>query len=98
VVDAICESLNELRPRAAGKPYQTLITHVKDRLGHDRRYAIDDSKIAGELAWRPAVAFEQGIRQTVEWYLANPEWVESVTSGSYRHWIEKQYQGLASVP
>jgi dTDP-glucose 4,6-dehydratase len=75
-----------------------LITHVKDRLGHDRRYAIDDSKIAAELGWQPAIAFEQGIRQTVEWYLANGAWVESVTSGSYRQWIARQYQGLASVP
>lgn len=98
VVHAICDALNELRPLAAGALHQGLITHVKDRLGHDRRYAIDDSKIAGELGWQPAIAFDEGIRRTVEWYLANGDWVESVTSGGYRHWIEQQYQGLASVP
>jgi dTDP-glucose 4,6-dehydratase len=98
VVHAICDALDELRPLAAGKPHQSLITHVKDRLGHDRRYAIDDAKIARELGWQPAIGFDQGIRRTVEWYLANGDWVESVTSGSYRHWIEQQYQGLASVP
>jgi dTDP-glucose 4,6-dehydratase len=98
VVHAICDALDELRPLASGKTHRTLITHVTDRLGHDRRYAIDDSKIAAELGWQPAIRFDQGIRQTVEWYLANPAWVESVTSGNYRHWIEQQYQGLASVP
>lgn len=98
VVHAICATLDELSPLPSGQPHQTLITHVKDRPGHDRRYAIDDGKIAGELGWQPAIGFEAGIRQTVEWYLANGEWVESVTSGNYRHWIDQQYHGLASVP
>jgi len=91
VVHAICRTLDELRPLANGQPHATLVTHVKDRPGHDRRYAIDDRKIAGELGWQPAVRFEEGIRATVQWYLDNAAWVESVTSGSYRQWIEKQY-------
>ena len=95
VVHTICRTLDELRPRADGTPYASLIRHVADRPGHDRRYAIDDSKIARELAWQPAVAFEQGIRDTVGWYLGNQAWVDSVTSGSYRQWVERQYQGLA---
>jgi dTDP-glucose 4,6-dehydratase len=98
VVRAICETLDELRPRAGGQPYRALVAHVTDRLGHDRRYAIDDRKIAGELGWRPSVGFEDGIRQTVNWYLDNQEWVRSVTSGSYRQWIEKQYNQSASSP
>jgi len=95
VVHTICRMLDELKPREGGATYAALIKHVTDRPGHDRRYAIDDSKIAGELGWRPTVTFEQGIRETVQWYLDNPEWVESVTSGSYRQWVEHQYQGLA---
>jgi dTDP-glucose 4,6-dehydratase len=97
VVNAICEALDDLRPLPSGRPHSSLITHVKDRPGHDRRYAIDDTKLATELGWQPAIRFEQGIRDTVEWYLANTDWVESVTSGNYRHWIEQQYQGLASA-
>jgi dTDP-glucose 4,6-dehydratase len=92
VVRAICRNLDAMRPRATGESYAGLITHVRDRPGHDRRYAIDDSKIAGELGWRPATGFDEGIRSTVQWYLDNPAWVESVTSGSYRQWIEKQYR------
>jgi dTDP-glucose 4,6-dehydratase len=64
---------------------------VTDRPGHDRRYAIDDSKLATELGWAPAIRFDDGIRQTVQWYLDNEAWVQSVTSGSYRQWIEQQY-------
>jgi len=97
VVHTICASLDAMRPRAGGGRYADLVTHVKDRLGHDRRYAIDDTKIAGELGWKPQVGFDAGIRSTVEWYLANQAWVESVTSGSYRQWIERQYQGLAGT-
>jgi dTDP-glucose 4,6-dehydratase len=93
VVHAICESLDRLQPRAGGKPHAELITHVKDRPGHDRRYAIDDSKIAAELGWQPQVGFEQGILGTVQWYLANQAWVESVTSGAYREWVDRQYTG-----
>jgi dTDP-glucose 4,6-dehydratase len=94
VVHAICETLDGLRPRAGGQPHASLVVHVKDRPGHDRRYAIDDSKIAGELGWRPSVVFEEGMRQTVQWYLDHDDWVQSVTSGAYRQWIQKQY----SVP
>ena len=91
VVSAICDTLDSLRPRAGGDRHADLVTHVTDRPGHDRRYAIDDRKIAGELGWRPSVVFEDGIRQTVEWYLANEDWVASVTSGAYRQWVAKHY-------
>ena len=97
VVHTICRTLDALRPRAQGQPYAALVTHVKDRPGHDRRYAIDDRKIATELGWQPVVTFADGMRQTIEWYLANQAWVESVTSGSYRQWIDQQYQGLAKA-
>ena len=89
VVRTVCRILDELRPQA--KPYESLITHVTDRRGHDRRYAIDDTKIARELDWKPAMRFAEGIRATVQWYLDHQDWVESVTSGSYRQWIEQQY-------
>lgn len=95
VVHAICSALDELVPRAGGSRYAQLITHVKDRPGHDRRYAIDDGKIAGELGWAPALAFEEGMRQTIRWYLENQAWVESVTSGAYRHWVEQNYGARA---
>ena len=97
VVNTICRTLDELRPRAGGTPHAALITHVADRPGHDRRYAIDDSKIATQLGWQPAVGFDQGMRQTIQWYLDNAAWVESVTSGSYRQWVDQQYQGLAQA-
>lgn len=97
VVHAICDTLDRIRPRAGGEKHSSLITHVKDRPGHDRRYAIDDSKIAAELNWRPAVSFEDGIAQTVQWYLEHADWVESVTSGSYRQWVDRQY-GAAVEP
>jgi dTDP-glucose 4,6-dehydratase len=91
VVKTICSILDELRPRTDGKPYAEQITFVTDRPGHDRRYAIDASKIEKELGWRPAETFDTGIRKTVQWYLDNPEWVEGVVTGSYRDWLEKQY-------
>jgi dTDP-glucose 4,6-dehydratase len=97
VVHAICDCLDVLRPLSSGQPHASLISHVKDRPGHDRRYAIDDGKIARELGWKPVIGFERGILHTVEWYLANADWVESVTSGNYRRWIEQQYQGLVGV-
>jgi dTDP-glucose 4,6-dehydratase len=90
VVQTICAVLDEMRPKA-GQRHIDLVRHVGDRRGHDRRYAIDDTKIATELGWKPAVRFEQGIRDTVAWYLDNAEWVESVTSGAYREWVEQQY-------
>jgi dTDP-glucose 4,6-dehydratase len=92
VVNTICAILDELRPRADGKSYADQITFVKDRPGHDRRYAIDASKIEKELGWRPAETFDTGIRKTVQWYLDNPDWVEGVVTGSYRDWLEKQYR------
>lgn len=91
IVHTVCDLLNELRPRTDGQNYKTQISHVTDRLGHDRRYAIDARKIERELGWKPAETFETGIRKTVLWYLDNQEWVGNVTSGSYRNWIEKQY-------
>ena len=91
IVQIVCELLNTLRPRADGKPYQTQITYVTDRPGHDRRYAIDASHIAQELGWKPAETFETGIRKTVQWYLDNPDWVSNVQSGGYREWVARQY-------
>lgn len=91
VVRTICGILDELRPRADGASYATQVTFVKDRPGHDRRYAIDARKIERELGWKPRETFESGIRKTVQWYLANPEWVEAVTSGAYRHWVTEHY-------
>nr|MBP8795366.1 GDP-mannose 4,6-dehydratase [Brachymonas sp.] len=75
-----------------GASYASLITFVKDRPGHDRRYAVDATKIARELGWRPTETFESGIRKTVQWYLDNPGWVEQVTSGAYKHWVGHQYE------
>jgi dTDP-glucose 4,6-dehydratase len=96
VVQSICAALEAARP-SGGTPYASLMTHVTDRPGHDRRYAIDDSKIANELGWRPAVEFDRGIRETVKWYLENPDWVESVTSGAYLKWVEQQYPSIAAT-
>jgi len=90
IVNAVCALLDEFRPDPAG-PYARLISYVKDRPGHDRRYAIDARKIERELGWRPAETFASGIRKTVQWYLANPEWVARVQSGAYRDWVSKQY-------
>ena len=87
----VCALLDELRPKVDGSSYTTQITFVQDRPGHDRRYAIDARKIERELGWRPAETFETGIRKTVQWYLANPGWVQHVQSGSYRDWVSKQY-------
>lgn len=92
IVETICGLLDTLRPRVAG-PYRNLINFVADRPGHDRRYAIDASKIGHELGWRPAETFETGICKTVQWYLDNPAWVGNVQSGAYRNWVEKNYEG-----
>jgi dTDP-glucose 4,6-dehydratase len=92
VVHTLCAILDELSPRADGKSYKEQITYVTDRPGHDRRYAIDATKINRELGWKPAETFETGIRKTVQWYLDNPDWVRNVTSGAYKNWVEKQYQ------
>ena len=90
IVHTIIRLLDELKPDPAGS-YARLITHVTDRPGHDRRYAIDARKIERELGWRPAETFETGIRKTVEWYLANQPWVAHVTSGEYRNWLDRNY-------
>ena len=91
IVHTICALLDELRPKAEGTSYKTQITHVQDRPGHDRRYAIDARKIERELGWKPAETFETGIRKTVQWYLDHPEWVQRVQSGAYRDWVSKNY-------
>ena len=90
IVHKICALLDELRPDAAGS-YTRLITHVKDRPGHDRRYAIDARKIERELGWRPAETFDSGLRKTVQWYLDHPQWVADVQSGAYREWLSANY-------
>ncbi len=91
IVHTVCALLDELRPRSDGTPYKEQITYVKDRPGHDRRYAIDARKLERELGWKPAETFETGIRKTVQWYLDHAEWVANVQSGSYRDWVSKQY-------
>ena len=91
VVKTICKILDELKPQANGQTYESLITFVKDRPGHDLRYAIDATKIQNELGWTPAETFETGIRKTVEWYLNNSEWVNRVKNGEYQSWLAKQY-------
>ena len=91
VVHTLCAMLDELSPRADGASYASQITFVTDRPGHDRRYAIDASKLERELGWKPAETFETGIRKTVRWYLDNPQWVHNVTSGAYREWVGRQY-------
>lgn len=90
IVHTVCALLDELQPSAAG-PATRLITYVKDRPGHDRRYAIDASKIHRELGWKPAETFASGIRKTVQWYLDNMGWVENVASGEYRKWLDTNY-------
>jgi dTDP-glucose 4,6-dehydratase len=91
VVKTLCGILDELKPKADGSKYESQITFVKDRPGHDRRYAIDATKLEKELEWRPQETFETGIRKTVEWYLANETWVNHVVSGGYKNWVQKQY-------
>jgi dTDP-glucose 4,6-dehydratase len=91
VVTTLCALLDELRPESPFAPHIKLLHYVQDRPGHDRRYAIDASKLASELSWRAQESFETGLRKTVEWYLANSAWIENVTSGAYQHWIEQNY-------
>jgi dTDP-glucose 4,6-dehydratase len=92
VVAAICDLVDELHPDAALRPRRKLIAFVTDRPGHDRRYAIDASKISRELGWRPAEEFESGLRKTVAWYLEHGAWIENVRTGAYRDWIRRNYQ------
>ncbi len=91
VVRAICAELDRRRPRPDGRSYAEQITHVTDRPGHDRRYAIDSSKIRLELGWEPREDFESGLSRTIAWYLDNADWVAEVTSGDYRDWISRHY-------
>jgi dTDP-glucose 4,6-dehydratase len=95
IVKTVCALLDELRPKADGGRYFDQVTYVKDRPGHDRRYAIDASKIHQELGWKPAETFDTGIRKTVQWYLDHPDWVAHVQSGDYRNWIGQQYGATA---
>jgi len=91
VVHAICLILDELKPRSDAKSYREQIIFVKDRPGHDRRYAIDATKLEKELAWQPQETFETGLRKTVMWYLEHQDWVDHAVSGEYQNWIQKQY-------
>jgi len=96
IVGTICALLDELRPHDLQSndsvvPHRSLIAFVKDRPGHDRRYAMDTRKIERELHWHPRETFETGIRKTVNWYLQHEDWVQDVTSGAYRQWIAKHY-------
>jgi dTDP-glucose 4,6-dehydratase len=91
VVKALCSVLDELKPKADGAKYSEQITYVKDRPGHDKRYAIDATKLERELGWKPKESFETGIRKTVEWYLTNQKWVENVLNGDYKNWVKRQY-------
>lgn len=95
IVKTLCKMLDEKQPREDGKSYEEQITFVTDRLGHDRRYAIDATKLYEELGWKPAETFETGIEKTVNWYLENQDWVKNVTSGEYRNWVQKQYDKVA---
>ena len=92
IVRKVCTLLDELSPRSDGQSYQTQITYVADRPGHDRRYAIDARKLEQDLGWKPAETFDSGIRKTVRWYLDNPQWVAHVQSGAYREWVKIQYR------
>jgi dTDP-glucose 4,6-dehydratase len=91
IVKTICALLDQLRPKSDGTSYTTQITTVTDRPGHDRRYAIDATKIHQELGWKPADTFDSGIRKTVQWYLDHADWVAQVQSGAYRDWVQTNY-------
>ena len=96
IVNTLCALLDEMRPKSGGESYRAQITYVTDRPGHDRRYAIDASKIERELGWKPSETFETGIRKTVQWYLANQAWVTRVQSGAYREWVQTNYAQRAA--
>ena len=98
VVHILCGMLDTLAPLSNNKKYRQQITHVSDRPGHDRRYAINARKIERELGWRPAETFDSGIRKTVKWYLSNQEWVRDVQSGDYMKWLEQNYNQREGLP
>ncbi|XBS69867.1 dTDP-glucose 4,6-dehydratase [Acerihabitans sp. KWT182] len=98
VVNMLCRILDELNPSARNESYTGQITYIRDRPGHDRRYALDATKIEADLGWKPKETFETGMDKTVRWYLEHPAWVDSVTSGSYLRWVEKHYQGKGALP
>jgi len=91
VVEMICDILDEILTPQGGNPRRDLITFVNDRPGHDRRYAIDFTKLRQDLGWSPEESFETGLRKTIEWYLENEAWTERVKSGEYQKWIDEQY-------
>lgn len=95
VVETICEKLDHLCPRQDSQSYKNQIAFVQDRLGHDRRYAIDITKIENELGWTPSVTFDEGLALTIQWYLANQDWVKTIQDGSYRQWISQNYKTRA---
>jgi dTDP-glucose 4,6-dehydratase len=92
VVQTICDVIDKIEPLPEGRPRRELITFVKDRPGHDLRYAIDFTKLENELAWTPKESFETGIEKTIQWYLQNEEWVRRIQSGEYRNWIKTHYK------
>jgi dTDP-glucose 4,6-dehydratase len=96
IVNTVCALLDELRPHSDAQPYAQQITYVQDRAGHDRRYAIDATKLHTELGWKPAETFDTGIRKTVLWYLNNPEWVHRVQTGAYQSWVNQHYTASAA--
>jgi dTDP-glucose 4,6-dehydratase len=93
VVTILLYTHDALVPAKDGKSYSSLVTFVKDRPGHDRRYAIDAGRMEREIGWRPAETFQSGLRKTVQWYLDHGTWIESVTSGAYRDWVDTNYSG-----
>jgi dTDP-glucose 4,6-dehydratase len=97
MVEEICGALDQLRTAASHEPYRELITFVADRPGHDRRYAMSTGKIERELGWKPSGMFGQALRNTIQWYLDNPAWTESVRTGAYRDWVEQNYAGRLPV-
>jgi dTDP-glucose 4,6-dehydratase len=91
IVEMICDLLDEKIPRKNGTPRRDLITLVKDRPGHDRRYAIDFTKLTRSLGWKPQESFESGLRKTIDWYMSNRQWTDHIRSGEYLHWLKEHY-------